>query len=113
MLMLIIFIPICLTSLIRNFKYLAPVSAFASLCMVVALLVTLIIAFNGEFTNISERRLYADIESLSVYYGASIFAFEGIALVLPLKNSMAQPHDFDKKLGVLNIGMTIVRIVLI
>lgn len=55
-----------------------------------------------------ERRFYADVQTLSVYYGASIFAFEGIALVLPLKNSMAHPKDFDKKLGVLNIGMTIV-----
>uniref|UniRef100_A0A1B0B3U3 Amino acid transporter transmembrane domain-containing protein n=1 Tax=Glossina palpalis gambiensis TaxID=67801 RepID=A0A1B0B3U3_9MUSC len=107
-LMLICFIPIWLSILIRNLKYLAPVSAFAALCMILGLGITLYYAIKDGLPPISERRMYTSPRELAIYFGTAIFAFEGIALVLPIKNCMKKTEDFDKPLGVLNVGMFVV-----
>uniref|UniRef100_A0A1A9UUH1 Amino acid transporter transmembrane domain-containing protein n=1 Tax=Glossina austeni TaxID=7395 RepID=A0A1A9UUH1_GLOAU len=107
-LMLICFIPIWLSILIRNLKYLAPVSAFAALCMILSLGITLYYAVKDGLPPISERRMYTSPRELAIYFGTAIFAFEGIALVLPIKNCMKKAEDFDKPFGVLNVGMFVV-----
>lgn len=55
----------------------------------------------------------SDFRTLPLFFGTTIFAFEGIALVLPLKNAMKQPQSFSKKFGVLNIGMVFVTAIFI
>uniref|UniRef100_A0A1A9WVJ0 Amino acid transporter transmembrane domain-containing protein n=1 Tax=Glossina brevipalpis TaxID=37001 RepID=A0A1A9WVJ0_9MUSC len=107
-LMIICFVPIWLSILIRNLKYLAPVSAFAALCMILSLGITLYYATKDGLPPINERRMYTTPRELAIYFGTAIFAFEGIALVLPIKNCMKKPEDFDKPFGVLNVGMFIV-----
>lgn len=57
-----------------------------------------------------EQQYMAKYQQLPIFFGIVLFAFEGIALVLPLQNAMTKPSDFDKKLGVLNVGMVIVTI---
>ena len=57
-----------------------------------------------------EQQYMANYQQLPIFFGIVLFAFEGIALVLPLQNAMTKPSDFDKKLGVLNVGMVIVTI---
>jgi solute carrier family 36 (proton-coupled amino acid transporter) len=50
---------------------------------------------------------------LPLFFGTTIFAFEGIALVLPLQNAMRKPQSFSKVLGVLNVGMVFVTAIYI
>lgn len=58
---------------------------------------------------ISERYyIPPNLHQLPLYYGTTIFAFEGIALVLPLQNAMKIPRNFNRTFGVLNVGMVIV-----
>lgn len=61
----------------------------------------------NDLPKFSERRFTARISQLPLYFGTSMYAFEGVNLVLPLKNIMRSPEDFSKRLGVLNVGMVV------
>lgn len=56
---------------------------------------------------ISERNYVSSLHKLPLFFGTAIYIFEGIGLVLPLKNAMENPDNFSKKFGVLNVGMVI------
>ena len=47
----------------------------------------------------------ASIHELPLFFGTAIYLFEGIGLVLPLRNSMKNPKNFSRSFGVLNVGM--------
>lgn len=104
--LLIVAVPILLPSLLTNLKYLAPFSMFANVCMLVGIVVVFYYAIK-QLPPFSDRDYIGELANLPLYFGTAMFAFEGIALVLPLKNSMRHPEKFKKPLGVLNVGMSI------
>ncbi|XP_058443377.1 proton-coupled amino acid transporter 1-like [Malaya genurostris] len=108
--MLIILLPILLPSLIRNLKYLAWCMTLANACMILGTCITTYYAVQ-ELPSISERNYFSSWGQLPLYFGTAIFAFEGIALVLPLHNAMKKPSDFGRPLGVLNVGMCVVTLI--
>lgn len=61
------------------------------------------------------QRLYVtpELKTLPLFFGTAIFAFEGIALVLPLQNAMKAPQSFSNVFGVLNVGMVFVTAIFI
>lgn len=75
--------------------------------MVTGIILTIYYAVD-DLPPIDDRVHVADIMRLPHFFGIAIFAFEGIALVLPLQNAMEDPKDFSKPLGVLNVGMCVV-----
>lgn len=105
--LIITLLPIILLSLITDLKYLAPFSMIANICMAAGLALTMYYMFQG-LPSITERRYVGELQDLPLYLGATIFSFEGIALVLPLKNIMRKPKLFNRRLGVLNTGMVVV-----
>ncbi|KAJ8919913.1 hypothetical protein NQ315_006442 [Exocentrus adspersus] len=105
--MAVILLPILLTALIRNLKYLAPFSTLANVLMLVGIVIVLYYT-SQDLPPVSQRVPVARLEQLPLFFGTAIYAFEGIGLVLPLHNEMREPNKFKKPLGVLNIGMTIV-----
>ena len=51
---------------------------------------------------------WGTLSTFPLYMGTAIYAFEGIALVLPLQREMKEPEALGGKLGVMNAGMAIV-----
>lgn len=86
----------------------APCSAIANFCMITGLVICYYYSAQ-DLPSITERYyITPDLHRLPLYFGTAIFAFEGIALVLPLQNAMRKPQNFSKLLGVLNVGMVFV-----
>lgn len=105
--MAVVLIPIMLSTWIRNLKYLVPVSSIANFLVISGYIATMYI-MSHDVPSIRERRYVADWNNLPLFFGTVIYSFEGITLVLPLKNEMKNPNNFNKALGVLNVGMVIV-----
>ncbi|XP_029172044.1 proton-coupled amino acid transporter 1-like isoform X3 [Nylanderia fulva] len=105
--MAVVLIPIMLSTWIRNLKYLVPVSSIANFLVISGYIATIYI-MSHDVPSIHERRYVADWNNLPLFFGTVIYSFEGITLVLPLKNEMKNPNNFNKPLGVLNVGMVIV-----
>lgn len=75
-----ILIPILLSCMVRNLKYLAPVSTIANILMITGIIITLYYSMQ-DLPDISSRRYIADLEQLPLFFGTALFAFEGIGLV--------------------------------
>lgn len=103
----IVLLPILAISMITNLKYLAPLSTIANVCMATGVILTFYFA-SQDLPDITKRRYVGELKTLPLFFGTAIFAFEGIALVLPLKNAMKKPKLFSRPSGVLNVGMVFV-----
>lgn len=104
---LISMVPIMISSLIRSLKFIARLSAIANVCMLVGLIVILYYC-TIDLPPLSSRSAIAHWTTIPLYFGTSIFSFEGISLVLPLEQEMKKPKQFSTAFGVLNVGMVIV-----
>ncbi|XP_031826594.1 proton-coupled amino acid transporter 2 isoform X4 [Nomia melanderi] len=105
--MAVVLIPIMLSTWIRNLKYLVPISSLANFLVIAGYIATMYIMCR-DLPPIRERAYVAKWHDLPLFFGTVIYSFEGITLVLPLKNEMKKPSNFNKPLGVLNVGMVIV-----
>uniref|UniRef100_A0A182KBU4 Amino acid transporter transmembrane domain-containing protein n=1 Tax=Anopheles christyi TaxID=43041 RepID=A0A182KBU4_9DIPT len=105
--MALLVVPIVLTSIITKLKFLSYCSLAANVFMTLGIGITFYYA-SQDLPPLAERHLVGRLEQLPLFYGTAIFAFEGIALVLPLQNEMKHPADFGKPCGVLNIGSTFI-----
>ncbi|KAH8411631.1 hypothetical protein KR215_007697, partial [Drosophila sulfurigaster] len=109
MVMLITLLPAMIPSLMTNLKYISPVSMMANFALLFGLIATLTIAFSeGPMPSITERNLFTGGTQLSLFFGTALFSYEGIALVLPLRNSMRDPEKFTNRFGVLNVTMVLI-----
>ncbi|XP_017056203.1 proton-coupled amino acid transporter-like protein CG1139 isoform X2 [Drosophila ficusphila] len=106
MTMLITLLPAMIPSLMTNLKYISPVSLLANVALLFGLIATLTIAFSdGPMPSIGERHLFTGGSQLALFFGTALFSYEGIALILPLRNSMRRPENFSTRFGVLNSTM--------
>ncbi|XP_068621150.1 proton-coupled amino acid transporter-like protein CG1139 [Battus philenor] len=105
--MIIVIIPILLSCMVRKLKYLTPFSTIANVLMATGVSVVVYEA-TQDLPPVNSRTYIASWQSLPLFFGTAVYAFEGIGLVLPLKNEMKKPELFQKPLGVLNVGMVVV-----
>uniref|UniRef100_A0A1B6HMI1 Amino acid transporter transmembrane domain-containing protein n=1 Tax=Homalodisca liturata TaxID=320908 RepID=A0A1B6HMI1_9HEMI len=93
-----------LMNLIRNLKYLAPLSMVANVFIAVGMGITFYYILL-DLPPIDSRPAIAPITKMPLFFGTAIFALEGIGVVMPLENNMKTPEHFLGCPGVLNIGM--------
>lgn len=104
--MLLCLLPAMLPSLLTSLKYISPVSALANFSLIFGMVATLNIALSdGPIPSPGERHLFTNGPQMSLFFGTALFAFEGVALILPLRNAMKQPEKFSSRFGVLNVTM--------
>lgn len=88
----------------------AIVSMMATFFMVTGLLLTIGYAIQG-LPDISNIPLFASLERYPIFFGVVLFAFEGIALVLPVSTAMKKPKTFCRPVtGVLDVGIFFVTL---
>ncbi|CAH1647912.1 unnamed protein product [Spodoptera littoralis] len=105
--MIFVVVPVLLACMVRNLKYLTPFSTIANIMMATGVAVVVYEA-TQDLPDVETREYIGTWQQLPLYFGTAIYAFEGIGLVLPLKNEMRNPEKFQKPLGVLNVGMVVV-----
>ncbi|XP_071522387.1 proton-coupled amino acid transporter-like protein pathetic [Panulirus ornatus] len=106
--MSITIIPILLLCYIPDLKYLVPLSVVAGMVQMIALIIIFYYVLR-DLPQVQEQvPAWAGWSSLPLYFGSTIFAFEGIGLVLPLENNMKTPASFGGVSGVLSTAMMIV-----
>ncbi|XP_017778548.1 PREDICTED: proton-coupled amino acid transporter-like protein pathetic [Nicrophorus vespilloides] len=105
--MLIILVPIILTSQFRQLRHLVPFSLLANICMIVSFIITLYFIFEG-FEVSKDVEFLGSIDTIPSFFSTVIFAMEGIGVVMPVENSMDKPQQFLGCPGVLNIAMSLV-----
>ncbi|KAF5271069.1 hypothetical protein FQR65_LT00488 [Abscondita terminalis] len=103
--MVFILFPITLCCLVRNLKYLTPLSVLANVCMLYGITITLYYSCQKPFSNVEN---FAHVKQLPLFFGTALYAFEGIGSELPLRNEMKNPKQFSRPFGVLNVGLTTV-----
>ncbi|XP_059046360.1 proton-coupled amino acid transporter-like protein pathetic isoform X1 [Achroia grisella] len=103
----LLFPPILALAMVKNLKYLTPVSLVASIMTAWGLVVTFYYILQ-DLPPTSSVKAFASWHQLPLYFGTAIYAFEGIGVILPLENNMKTPEDFGGWTGVLNTGMVIV-----
>ncbi|KAJ3662455.1 hypothetical protein Zmor_006803 [Zophobas morio] len=96
-----------LVNLIRNLKYLSPLSMIANILVATGMGITFYYLIS-EMPALDERPFIVDITKLPKFFGTAIFALEGIGVVMPLENNMKTPTHFIGCPGVLNTGMSVV-----
>ncbi|KAI5642670.1 transmembrane amino acid transporter protein domain-containing protein [Phthorimaea operculella] len=94
-------------SMVKNLKYLTPVSLIAAIMTGWGLTITFYYILK-DLPRTSTVNSFAGWQHLPLYFGTAIYAFEGIGVVLPLENNMKTPEAFGGCTGVLNTGMVIV-----
>ncbi|XP_061706779.1 proton-coupled amino acid transporter-like protein pathetic [Cydia pomonella] len=94
---------------INKLKYLVPFSALANFVWAAAIGISVYYCLRDP-PDLSERKLAAPITGIPNFISTSLFAMEGIGVVMPVENEMVKPTQFLGCPGVLNIAMVTVSI---
>ncbi|VDN07091.1 unnamed protein product [Thelazia callipaeda] len=105
--MVLLLIPILSICSLRHLNKLAPF-AFAANCLYITAVIILLYFFFTHLKPASDFPVIGEIQNIPLYFGTVLFAFEGIAVVLPVENRMDQPQLFIKWNGVLNCSCFVV-----
>ncbi|KAK9695930.1 Transmembrane amino acid transporter protein [Popillia japonica] len=105
--MLIFIIPIWLSSLITNLKWLAPVSTVANAILFTAIGITLYY-ISVDLQDFKSFSFIASIDTIPLFLSVALYSFDCMSFALPLRNEMDNPRKFIGLFGVMNIGFLIV-----
>ncbi|KAL4197996.1 hypothetical protein AMTRI_Chr03g43680 [Amborella trichopoda] len=97
-------------SWIRSLSSLAPFSAFADLCNVLAM--AIVVREDLQlFSGFSNAKAITTLKALPFTGGVAVFCFEGFSMTLALEASMVQRENFYRILSLAFSGITLVYII--
>ncbi|KAF6202352.1 hypothetical protein GE061_004750 [Apolygus lucorum] len=95
--------------LIPYLKFLTPISLAGTIFLFTGILYIVGVA-STDIPSLSTRDYFGKASTFPLFFGTVVYAFEGIALIIPLRAEMRRPEKFASSLGVYNVGMMIVMI---
>nr|XP_032512254.1 proton-coupled amino acid transporter-like protein pathetic isoform X2 [Danaus plexippus plexippus] len=101
---LIVLIPL---TQITKLKYLVPFSTFANFVWLTSICISLYYCLRKS-QPLSKRNLSTSFSGFVNFISTSLFAMEGIGVVMPIENEMLKPNQFLGCPGVLTIAMSAV-----
>ncbi|ETN86267.1 transmembrane amino acid transporter protein [Necator americanus] len=105
----LLLVPIMGLCTIRELKALAPLAAIANVVYLIAVCIVLQQLFQVERPSWTLPAV-GNWSTLPLFFGTVMFAFEGVAVVLPIENQMDEPLHFITYNGVLNTSCLLVLI---
>ncbi|XP_075213913.1 proton-coupled amino acid transporter-like protein pathetic isoform X2 [Lycorma delicatula] len=105
--MIICIFPLLIIGIIRSMKYLVPFSVLANIFLLVGLVMIFYYVLQ-DIPPLSSRPLFVTYKKFPLFFSTVISGLEGIGTILPIENSMRNPHHFLGCHGVLNSAMVIV-----
>ncbi|CAB3402010.1 unnamed protein product [Caenorhabditis bovis] len=105
--MLLLLIPMLAVCSIRRLSILAPFAMAANVVYVIAVAIVLIY-FVSDLRPVSSLPWFGKLADLPLFFGTVMFAFEGVAVIMPIENRMASPTSFIAWNGVLNSSCLVV-----
>ncbi|CDK26302.1 unnamed protein product [Kuraishia capsulata CBS 1993] len=103
---LVIFVPLSLT---RQISKLSATALIADVFILAGLVyIVYCSSFHLAAEGISNKISMFKSETWTLFVGTAVFAFEGIGLLIPVKESMARPQDFEKVLFFVMVVVTVV-----
>lgn len=101
-----IMLPVLVTiNLTRNLRHLTPLSMISNVLFLLGVFVSFYYIFEDLPPISSRPASFSSWGQLPLFFGTTIFALEGIGVVMPLENNMKNPKHFISCPGVLHIGM--------
>eukprot|EP01089_Gocevia_fonbrunei_P017196 TRINITY_DN5506_c0_g1_i1.p1 TRINITY_DN5506_c0_g1~~TRINITY_DN5506_c0_g1_i1.p1 ORF type:complete len:483 (+),score=49.10 TRINITY_DN5506_c0_g1_i1:26-1474(+) len=94
---------LCLLANIQTLKSLGPLAIFANVCIlgsIIIFMVACLVNFSNKVHHHEklEMEWYANWESLPIMLSVSIYAFEGIGVIIPAETAMKEPEKFGSVL---------------
>ncbi|KAE9420012.1 hypothetical protein Angca_005684, partial [Angiostrongylus cantonensis] len=105
--MLLILVPMLSVCSIRRLSILAPFAMIANAIYIVAVTIVLFF-FVSDLRPVSSLPWFGRLSDLPLFFGTVMFAFEGVAVIMPIENRMRDPHAFIAWNGVLNSSCIVV-----
>ncbi|KAI6187840.1 Amino acid transporter, transmembrane family-containing protein [Aphelenchoides besseyi] len=103
----ILLVPILALCTIRELKVLAPLALIGNIVYLLAVSVVTVFLISN-LQPVENVKAAGSLSDLPLFFGTVIFAFEGIAVVLPIENQMNEPMHFISNNGVLNTACGLV-----
>ncbi|CAJ0598244.1 unnamed protein product [Cylicocyclus nassatus] len=105
--MLLLLIPMLSICSIRRLSILAPFSMAANVVYIVAVAIVLFF-FMSDLRPVNSLPWFGKFSDLPLFFGTVMFAFEGVAVIMPIENKMQNPQSFIAWNGVLNSSCLVV-----
>ncbi|RCN52762.1 transmembrane amino acid transporter protein [Ancylostoma caninum] len=105
--MLLLLIPMLSVCSIRRLSILAPLAMAANIVYIIAVAIVLFF-FVSDLRPVSSLPWFGRFSDLPLFFGTVMFAFEGVAVIMPIENRMRNPHSFIAWNGVLNSSCLVV-----
>ncbi|KAK0418287.1 hypothetical protein QR680_013477 [Steinernema hermaphroditum] len=103
----LLLVPILGLCTIRHLKVLAPLALLANIVYIAAVAIVVFYLISHLQPSDSLPAV-GDWRNFPLFFGTVVFAFEGVAVVLPIENQMEQPQHYISPNGVLNTSCLVV-----